>query len=93
MALTDSLTRTFIAVSRFSDLGFLFATPLLLPAVPGHLGFDQTLEPVRQRAAIFLCKPLGGSLDRFADPHVQRRLAPFRFRLLHSGFVAKRFDG
>src|SRR3954447_19710364 len=63
VALTDALTRTFIAVSRFSDFGFLFATALFLPVVPCHLGLDQALQPVGQRAAIFLCKPLGGGLD------------------------------
>ena len=93
VALTDSLTRTFIAVSRFSAFGFLFATPLLLPVVPRDLSFNQALKPVGKRAAVFLCKPLGRRFDGFFDPHVHRSLAPFRFRLLHSNFLAKPCDG
>jgi hypothetical protein len=43
--------------------------PLLLAIAPGGLGFDQALEPVGERAAVFLRKPLsrrfygGGSMS------------------------------
>jgi hypothetical protein len=67
--------------------------PLLLPVLPRALGFDQAFEPVGERAAICLRKPLSHRLDGFPDPHMHRGLASFRFRLFHQGFLAKRYCG
>jgi hypothetical protein len=44
------VTRTFIAVSRFSAFRFLFATPYFFPSCR-DLSFDQALNPVGERAA------------------------------------------
>ncbi|MEA2895139.1 MAG: hypothetical protein QOJ84_754 [Bradyrhizobium sp.] len=66
---------------------------LLLPVVPRGLGFDQALEPIGERAAVFLRQALSRRFNRRPDPNVHCDLALFQLRLFHLVFLDKRSGG